>query len=124
MGVEPYVGWRYVFRLDDVDLGGVNRSGHPLLLCIDQFEELFTLSPAALRSKFVAALSAMTDPADSRVRVVIAVRAETNGPAAARLGLATNPRPNPLYGRAGRMVTHIVLEQAAASRPRRQSTGL
>jgi WD40 repeat protein len=57
-------------------LGGVNRSEHPLLLCIDQFEELFTLSPAALRSKFVAALSAMADPADSTVRIVMAVRAD------------------------------------------------
>lgn len=57
-------------------LGGVNRSENPLLLCIDQFEELFTLSPAALRSKFIAALSAMTDPADSMVRIVVAVRAD------------------------------------------------
>ena len=57
-------------------LGGVNRSEHPLVLCIDQFEELFTLSPAALQTKFVTALSAMTDPADSTVRIVIAVRAD------------------------------------------------
>ena len=57
-------------------LGGANRSRHPLLLCIDQFEELFTLAPAAHRSNFIAALSAMTDPADSTVRIVIAVRAD------------------------------------------------
>jgi len=57
-------------------LGGVNRLEQPLVLCIDQAEELFTLAPAAQRSKFVAALSAMTDPADSTVRVVIAIRAD------------------------------------------------
>ncbi|GGE03190.1 hypothetical protein GCM10011390_22560 [Aureimonas endophytica] len=48
----------------------------PLLLCIDQFEELFTLSPPGQRDAFVAALSAMTDPADSRVRIVLTVRAD------------------------------------------------
>ncbi len=57
-------------------LGGAKGSEPPLLLCIDQFEELFTLAPADQRAKFVAALSAMADPADSRVRVVIAVRAD------------------------------------------------
>lgn len=48
----------------------------PLILCIDQFEELFTLSPPAQRQPFIEALSAMTDPADSQVRIVIAVRAD------------------------------------------------
>lgn len=48
----------------------------PLVLVIDQFEELFTLSPPAQREPFIAALSAMTDPADAAVRVVIAVRAD------------------------------------------------
>ncbi len=57
-------------------LGWTNGSEAPLLLCIDQFEELFTLAPSAQRSKFVAALSAMADPADSSVRIVIAVRAD------------------------------------------------
>ena len=57
-------------------LGGVHRSDRSLVLCIDQFEELFTLAPAPLQTKFVTALSAMTDPADSTVRVVIAVRAD------------------------------------------------
>ena len=56
-------------------LGGDDAAG-PLLLCIDQFEELFTLAPAAQRSAFVAALSAMSDPADSKVRIVFAVRAD------------------------------------------------
>ncbi len=57
-------------------LEGANGAEPPLLLCIDQFEELFTLAPPDQRAKFVAALSAMADPADSRVRVVIAVRAD------------------------------------------------
>lgn len=48
----------------------------PLVLCIDQFEELFTLSPPAQRKAFIEALSAMTDPADARVRVVLTVRAD------------------------------------------------
>jgi WD40 repeat protein/serine/threonine protein kinase len=48
----------------------------PLVLCIDQFEELFTLSPPSQRLPFIEALSAMTDPADSQVRIVLAVRAD------------------------------------------------
>ena len=53
-----------------------NGSEQPLVICIDQFEELFTLAPVAQRSRFIAALSAMTDPADSQVRIVIAIRAD------------------------------------------------
>src|SRR3546814_17346080 len=48
----------------------------PLLLCIDQFEELFTLASEGQRQAFVTALSAMTDPADSKLRLVIDVRAD------------------------------------------------
>lgn len=48
----------------------------PLTLFIDQFEELFTLSPPDQAAPFVEALAAMTDPADSRVRLVLAVRAD------------------------------------------------
>src|SRR3546814_13572583 len=51
----------------------------PLLLCIDQFEELFTLASEGQRQAFVTALSAMTDPADSKLRLVIAVRADFYG---------------------------------------------
>lgn len=57
-------------------LGRGEGSEQPLLLCIDQFEELFTLASPDQCGKFVSALSAMTDPADSRVRIVIAVRAD------------------------------------------------
>ncbi|MGI9421527.1 MAG: hypothetical protein ACR2RA_27170, partial [Geminicoccaceae bacterium] len=48
----------------------------PCLLCIDQFEELFTLTPPADRRRFVDALSAMTDPADSKVKIVLCLRAD------------------------------------------------
>lgn len=48
----------------------------PLVLVVDQFEELFTLNPPAQRDAFLEALSAMADPADSRVKVVLAVRAD------------------------------------------------
>ncbi|MGI9436105.1 MAG: protein kinase domain-containing protein [Geminicoccaceae bacterium] len=48
----------------------------PCLLCIDQFEEVFTLTPPEQRQKFVDALSAMSDPADSKVKLVLALRAD------------------------------------------------
>src|SRR5690606_25097262 len=57
-------------------LGEAQDHRGPLLLCIDQFEELFTLASESQRQIFVTALSAMTDPADSRVRLVIVVRAD------------------------------------------------
>ncbi len=57
-------------------LADTDGSADPLLLCIDQFEELFTLASSAQQNRFIAALSAITDPADSRVRVVITVRAD------------------------------------------------
>jgi WD40 repeat protein/serine/threonine protein kinase len=60
-------------------LGSVNGSEQPLVLAIDQFEELFTLVPSTQRNDFITALSAMTDPADSKVHVVIAVRADFYG---------------------------------------------
>jgi WD40 repeat protein len=57
-------------------LGEGNGAEQPLMLCVDQFEELFTLAPPGHRDKLVTALSAMTDPADSKIRVVIAIRAD------------------------------------------------
>jgi len=57
-------------------LGESSEAQSPLLLCIDQFEELFTLATERQRNGFIAALSAMTDPADSKVHLVIAVRAD------------------------------------------------
>lgn len=57
-------------------LGQMDGMDQPIVVCIDQFEELFTLAPAAQRNKLIEALSAMTDPAHSSVRIVIAVRAD------------------------------------------------
>jgi WD40 repeat protein/serine/threonine protein kinase len=55
-------------------LGWSDDSQPPLVLCIDQLEELFTLASDTQRDQF-----AMTDPADSKVRVVCAVRADFYG---------------------------------------------
>ena len=53
-----------------------DEAGAPLLLAIDQFEELCTLNEPKVAEGFVDALAAITDPADSHVRIVIAVRAD------------------------------------------------
>ncbi|MEZ5830109.1 MAG: protein kinase [Dongiaceae bacterium] len=57
-------------------LGQTEDTERPMVVCVDQFEELFTLAPVAQRNKFIEALSAMTDPAHSTMRLVIAVRAD------------------------------------------------
>ena len=55
-------------------------SGAPLLLCIDQFEELFTLcEDPGEQEAFVEALAAHLDPADSRSRAVLVIRADFYG---------------------------------------------
>lgn len=55
-------------------LGETNAS---ILLCIDQFEELFTLCQNKDdQQAFIDALSAYLDPADSRAHLVIAIRAD------------------------------------------------
>ena len=64
---------------DEQDRAGVSRAPDHVL-CIDQFEEVFTQmrepgGPAA----FVDALSAMADPVDSRLRLVLGVRADFYG---------------------------------------------
>jgi WD40 repeat protein/serine/threonine protein kinase len=57
-------------------LGQTDTPSQPIVVCIDQFEELFTLSPADQLAKMVEALSAMTDPAHSPIRLIIIVRAD------------------------------------------------
>ena len=48
-----------------------------VLICIDQFEELFTLDHSdELRNEYLEALSSIVDPADSRVRLIIIIRAD------------------------------------------------
>ncbi|WP_171233334.1 protein kinase [Ruegeria sp. HKCCA4812] len=48
----------------------------PVLLAIDQFEELFTLNDKQTAQDFVDALAAITDPADSDVRIIVTIRAD------------------------------------------------
>lgn len=48
----------------------------PVLLAIDQFEELFTLNDKKTAQGFVDALASITDPADSHVRVILTLRAD------------------------------------------------
>ena len=57
-------------------LGQTDTASQPVVVCIDQFEEMFTLSPAGQLAKMVEALAAMTDPAHSPFRLIIAVRAD------------------------------------------------
>jgi WD40 repeat protein/serine/threonine protein kinase len=55
-------------------------TGESLLLCIDQFEELFTLcDDPEEQEAFVDALAAHLDPADSRSRAVLVIRADFYG---------------------------------------------
>ncbi len=48
----------------------------PRVLVIDQFEELFTLNAESERQKFLDALASITDQADNRCRIVLAIRAD------------------------------------------------
>ncbi len=58
-------------------LGETGISGTPeLLLVIDQFEELFTLADERQRRGFLTLLDALSRPATSLARIVIAVRAD------------------------------------------------
>lgn len=57
-------------------LGHEGASSQSIVVCIDQFEELFTLAPADQLSKMIEAMSAMTDPIHSKIRLVITVRAD------------------------------------------------
>jgi WD40 repeat protein/serine/threonine protein kinase len=57
-----------------------SEAGEPLLLCIDQFEELFTLcDDPHEQAAFIDALAAHLDPADSRSRAVLVIRADFYG---------------------------------------------
>ena len=67
-----------------------------LLIVIDQFEELFTLSARRDQEAFVQLLAALADPGASRVRLVMAMRADFYGvcatfPWLAKRATATRP---------------------------------
>ena len=58
-------------------LADLSDDGNPRLIYIDQFEELFThTDDAGTPAGVVEALASMADPADSTVRIVLAVRAD------------------------------------------------
>lgn len=53
------------------------KNGHPTLLFVDQFEELYTLvSDAEERNAFTAALAAVADDAAAPLRVVVSMRSD------------------------------------------------
>ena len=75
---------RLARRLFDEALDEQERDGRPRapthVLCIDQFEELFTqLQDPDSSARFVEALAAMVDPVDSRLRLLLGVRADFYG---------------------------------------------
>jgi WD40 repeat protein/DNA-binding SARP family transcriptional activator len=51
-------------------------AGSELLLVVDQFEELFTLTPEETRRRFLAGLTALADDPQSPVRVLVTLRAD------------------------------------------------
>ena len=57
-------------------LGRANGSEQPLVICIDQFEELFTLAPAAQREQVHRGAFGDDRPGRQPVRIVIAIRAD------------------------------------------------
>ncbi len=65
--------------LDEQEQDGRSRAPTHVL-CIDQFEEVFTQMPDPESSaRFVDALAAMVDPVDSRLRLLLGVRADFYG---------------------------------------------
>jgi hypothetical protein len=57
--------------------GRARQTGGPILLFVDQFEELYTLVPEAdERRQFTAALAAVADDTASPVRVVVSMRSD------------------------------------------------
>ncbi|MGF1596993.1 MAG: protein kinase [Acidimicrobiales bacterium] len=96
------------------------------VLYVDQFEELFTLSgDGATAQLFVDALSAMVDPADSRLRVVLAVRADFYGRCAHIPWLATRITENQvLVGPMSNASMRRAIEEPARRRGLRLEPGL
>ena len=97
-----------------------------LMLCIDQFEEVFTLTDGAdRRREFLGALASMTDPADSRVRLVIVIRADFYGSCASDRWLAHRITDNQvLVGPMARAELKRAVELPAVSAGLRFEDGL
>ncbi|MBX2885017.1 MAG: protein kinase [Granulosicoccus sp.] len=79
----------------DLDVEGITAQdpkvsaiGTPRLIIFDQFEEVFTLAGLEQRAFFLAELAALTEVAQSQVKVVIVVRADFYGECAKEPWLA------------------------------------
>ena len=87
-----------------------------LLIVIDQFEELFTLSSRRDQEAFVQTLAALVDPAASRVRLVMAMRADFYGVCATFPWLVRRATSNQaLVGPMSRADLRKVIEEPAAA---------
>ena len=96
-----------------------------LLLVIDQFEELFTLNGRNEQEAFVDLLAELADPVDSRVRVVIAVRADFYGTCATFPWLASRITNNQvLVGPMTRSELRVAIERPAIEAALRLEEGL
>ncbi len=96
-----------------------------LLIVIDQFEELFTLSPRGEQELFIDALSAIADPAGSGVRLVMAIRADFYGVCATFPWLARRvPSNQVLVGPMSRPDLRKAIDQPALGAGLRLDEGL
>ncbi len=87
-----------------------------LVIVIDQFEELFTLSSRREQEMFVQMLAAIADPPGSHVRVVMAMRADFYGVCATFPWLVRRATANQaLVGPMSRADLRKVIDQPAAS---------
>jgi len=72
----------------DPDVSDTVHSENLRLVVVDQFEEVFTLCTDAQREEYLSALAALADCAQSRVKIVIVVRADFYGECAKEPWLA------------------------------------
>lgn len=96
-----------------------------LLVVVDQFEELFTQNGRPDQEEFIATLGSITDPTESRVRLVIVVRADFYGAAAGFEWLAERITSNQvLVGPMTRAELRESIEQPAFAAGLRLEPGL
>ncbi|MGZ8578042.1 MAG: nSTAND1 domain-containing NTPase [Actinomycetota bacterium] len=96
-----------------------------VMLVIDQFEELFTLNRRPEQEAFIAAIAALTDPTDSRVHAVMAMRADFYGACATLPWLARRITTNQLLvGPMSRSDLKKAIEQPASLTGLRLEEGL
>jgi len=106
-----------------VDL--ITEASGGLLMVIDQFEELFTLNGRQQQEEFVAMLSDLVDPSGSRLRLVLALRADFYGACATFPWLADRISTNQvLVGPMTRNELRQAIEQPALVAALRLEEGL